>query len=214
MVTAHATVTATARAESRWPAAGAVAAAAAVHLSLPTGLTLGQQYLLPGLEAVLLAAVLVANPRKLTVESRDARILSLVLVLVVASGNAAALSRLVDAMLHGHGPSGRSLILSAAGIWVINVLVFALTYWELDRGGPHARSTAGGGRADLLFPQEAPWAPAFLDYLYVAYTNSTAFSPTDTMPLTWRLKTLMMVQSSLALVTLAIVAGRAVNILG
>ena len=105
-------------------------------------------------------------------------------------------------------------------IWITNVLVFGLWYWELDRGGPVARLEAHRRQPDFLFPQmTAPdattpdWTPTFLDYLYTSFTNATAFSPTDTMPLTAWAKLLMMVQSLASLLTVSLVISRAVNIL-
>ena len=104
-------------------------------------------------------------------------------------------------------------------IWLTNVIVFGLWYWELDRGGPATRQQASHRQPDFLFPQmstpgSAPgWTPAFVDYLYTSFTNATAFSPTDTMPLTVWAKLLFMVQSLASLVTVAVVISRAVNIL-
>ena len=112
------------------------------------------------------------------------------------------------------------LIFAAMQIWMTNVIVFGLWYWELDRGGPSARCRTSHREPDFLFPQmstpaAAPpdWAPMFVDYLYVAFTNATAFSPTDTLPLTTWAKVLMAVQALASLLTVALVAGRAVNIL-
>jgi uncharacterized membrane protein len=207
--------------ESRWGAAAAILAAVAVQVSLPQSLTFGPKLLLPVVEVVLLAAVLATNPDRLSAESRDMRWASLVLAGVIALANAASLALLVDALLNGGGAtSGRTLILAALGIWLTNVVVFALVYWEMDRRGPHARSTGRKAGADLLFPQMTQtepsfsgWAPTFVDYLYVSFTNSMAFSPTDTMPLTRSAKLVMLVQSLLSLVTIALVGARAVNIL-
>ena len=110
--------------------------------------------------------------------------------------------------------------MTAIQIWLTNVIVFGLWYWELDRGGPGARCRENHREPDFLFPQmstpaAAPpsWAPRFLDYLYVAFTNATAFSPTDTLPLTAWAKVLMAIQSLASLLTVALVAARAVNIL-
>jgi hypothetical protein len=115
---------------------------------------------------------------------------------------------------------GKPLILAAMQIWLTNVIVFGLWYWELDRGGPNARCHPHPRNPDFLFPQMgtpevAPlgWTPRFLDYLYLAFTNATAFSPTDTMPLTVLAKTLMAAQSIASLITVSVVAARAVNIL-
>lgn len=206
--------------ESRWGAAAAIVAVIGVQLALPNGLMFGPHWLLPTAELFLLLAVIVSNPTKLSRESRDVRIASIALVLLIAGTNAVSLWLLVDSLLTSGIASGRSLILAAIGIWLTNVVVFALAYWELDRRGPHARSMGKAVRPDLLFPQmtldqadAASWAPAFVDYLYVSFTNSSAFSPTDTLPLTRRIKMLMLSQSLLSLVTIALVGARAVNIL-
>jgi uncharacterized membrane protein len=118
------------------------------------------------------------------------------------------------------GTDAVPLLLTGGGIWLTNVIVFALWYWEWDRGGPMARVLGQRQYADFLFaqmqnPESAPpdWEPAFLDYLYLSFTNSTAFSPTDVMPLSRWAKMLMMLQSSVSLVTVVLVVARAVNIL-
>jgi hypothetical protein len=105
-------------------------------------------------------------------------------------------------------------------IWLTLILVFSLWYWELDRGGPTIRGHADERPPDLLFPQmathelgQAEWMPGFVDYLYLSFTNATAFSPTDTMPLTPRAKVLMLVEALASITTIVMVAGRAVNIL-
>jgi uncharacterized membrane protein len=209
------------RPESRWPAAFSVIVVIVVRLVLPDTLTFGPRWILPAIEAVLLVALLAANPNQLTRESRDMRRFSLALTCVIAAANAASLARLVNALLNGSATSGRQLILSSLGIWLTNVVVFALLYWDLDRHGPRARSIGEDVEPELLFPQMtldqpqyAVWRPHFEDYLYVSFTNSTAFSPTDTMPLSGRIKMAMLVQSLLSLVTIALVGARAVNILG
>jgi hypothetical protein len=121
----------------------------------------------------------------------------------------------------GHKVNGHDLIRAAIHIWCANVIVFALWFWQLDSGGPMERWNAAEARpGDFLFPQQADpsiaragWRPTFLDYLYVSFTNSTAFSPTDTMPLTQWAKMLMLVEAAASLLTLLMVAARAVNIL-
>jgi uncharacterized membrane protein len=207
--------------ETRWGAAAAIVAVAAGQLSLPGSLTFGPRILLPAAELLLLGAVVTSNPSRLTAESRDMRAASIGLVGLVATANGVSLGLLVESLFTGGATSGRSLIVAALAIWLTNVVVFALAYWELDRNGPHARSTGVEVAPDLLFPQMtldgprfATWAPAFVDYLYVSFTNSTAFSPTDTLPLTRRIKLLMLLQSLASLVTIALVGARAVNILG
>jgi uncharacterized membrane protein len=211
----------TRRTESRWPAAMAVAAVIAAQLALPAPLTFGFRELMPTLEAVLLIAIVGTNRNQLTVASVDMRYVSLTLIGVMAVANSLSLALLVNALLNGGATTGRLLILAALGIWLTNVVVFALVYWELDRRGAHARSTGNAGDSELLFPQmtlDEPrykaWVPVFGDYLYVSFTNSTAFSPTDTMPLSSRIKMAMLVQSLLSLVTIGLVGARAVNILG
>jgi len=114
------------------------------------------------------------------------------------------------------------LLSSSMGVWITNVLMFALLYWQIDRGGPEARLKYANTIPDWLFPQEsAPgkdvpggWHATFIDYLFLAYSTATAFSTTDTVPLTARAKLLMMLESSLSLMTIVVVASRAINILG
>jgi uncharacterized membrane protein len=126
----------------------------------------------------------------------------------------------LNRLIHGGKTTGSTILLGAFEIWVTNVIVFALWYWELDRGGPDDRSMPSHREPDFLFPQmitpgcaKEDWSPSFLDYIYVAFTNATAFSPTDTMPLTPIAKVLMMIQAMISLITVALVAARAVNIL-
>jgi uncharacterized membrane protein len=126
-----------------------------------------------------------------------------------------------DMASHGQTMSGTTLLSTAVGLWLANVVIFALLYSELDRGGPVGRSLDWEGRVDFTFPRGAPedalpadWQPHFADYLFLAFTASTAFSPTDTLPLTVRAKMLMMAQSLISLVTVVAVAARAINILG
>lgn len=212
-----------ARSEPRWPGSLAVAVSIALYFALPNKLItgLGPRWLVPALEGVLGASLLIANPR-LSRESRRLRPVAIALIAFVNLANVVSLGELVHELLaiNGNAHSGRDLIYASVPIWVTNVLVFALWYWELDRGGPVARLEALRRQPDFLFPQmTAPdattpdWSPAFLDYLYTSFTNATAFSPTDTMPLTAWAKILMMVQSLASLLTVALVVSRAVNIL-
>jgi uncharacterized membrane protein len=197
--------------------------AVATQVLLSSRLVPGPTFLLPVLEVVLLLGLVAADPSRLTAESKDLRLLSLGLIGVVAVANAIALVRLVNQLVGGGG-SGRQLLAAAAGVWLTNVVVFGLIYWEVDRGGPLGRA----GRApapshpDLWWPQDGDakaasppgWEPVFADYLFVSLTSSLAFSPTDTMPLTARAKLLMGSQSLVSLLTVGLVAARAVNILG
>ena len=213
-----------ARSEHRWPASCAVAVAIALQVILPdrviTGM--GPRWLIPLLEAALATALLIANPKRVSNEARYLRVAAIALIILINAANVVSLGELIHALLsHGVSPaSGRALVTASIPIWITNVLVFGLWYWELDRGGPSARLGANHREPDFLFPQmtavgatEGMWCPKFLDYLYTSFTNATAFSPTDTMPLTAWAKLLMMVQSLASFVTVAIVIARAVNIL-
>lgn len=143
------------------------------------------------------------------------------LTAVITSINFAALFGVTHALLYGaKGATGQSLLIDALNIWFTNIVVFALWFWNLDRGGPASRDLHQHSSPDFLFPQMGGnvkngenWTPGFVDYFFVSFTNATAFSPTDTMPLTARTKLLFIVQSSASLVTVGLVAARAVNIL-
>ena len=210
--------------EPRWPASLAVAAAIALYVVLPERLItgLGPRFLIPSLEGALGLALLVSSPRRLTAESRRLRAAAIALIAFVNLANVVSLAELVHDLLGKHPTTatGRTLVFASVPIWITNVLVFALWYWELDRGGPSARLQTEHRQPDFLFPQmnlpaatKPGWSPSFFDYLYVSFTNATAFSPTDTMPLTAWAKFLMMVQSLASLLTVALVISRAVNIL-
>ena len=206
--------------EPRWPATIAIVLALLIYIRLPDRLTPGPQYLVPVLEVALLIPLVIAHPTRIRPGSKDLRWLSLILIALVLAANAGSLILLVRYLLHGGKANGRQLIRAGIGIWVTQVLVFGLWYWELDRGGPLARARTDHDPPDFLFPQMenaslrvGPWWPQFWDYLYLSLTNSTAFSPTDTLSLTVRAKMIMGAQSLVSLATIAIVASRAVNIL-
>lgn len=199
----------------------AVAVALGFQLALPSRLTmgLGPRWLIPALEAALLLVLLAVNPGRITEEVAYARMFSLALIALISVANMVSLAELINALLYNSKAGGRPLIISSVPIWLTNIIVFSLWYWELDRGGPAARRSPSHRRPDFLFPQmsspgAAPaWTPRYLDYLYTSFTNSTAFSPTDTMPLTDWAKMLFMVQAFVSLLTVALVVSRAVNIL-
>jgi hypothetical protein len=160
-----------------------------------------------------------ARPRWLRVE----RAVTLLFFVASALVTLANLGNLIGAMIHRPSDiSGLQLFASSIAVWVTNVLIFSLLYWQIDRGGPEARVNNAGTRPDWLFPQEgAPaqdvppgWRPVFVDYLFLGYSTATAFSTTDVMPLTSRAKLLMMIESMIALATIVVVAARAINILG
>ena len=221
------------RGEARWPASLAVVAAILLYIALPEGLTLQAmglgrgrdwfRWTLPSLEFALLIALTLAAPRRRAGEPRWLRYGAVAIIALVNIANVISLFLLVQVLLHPKESAlkGQDILLISINVWLTNVLVFALWYWELDRGGPDDRSHPQHRRPDFLFPQMTTphctyehWTPSFMDYLYVAFTNATAFSPTDTMPLTPWAKSLMTVQALASLLTVALVAARAVNILG
>jgi uncharacterized membrane protein len=208
--------------EVRLPASVAVVVAAALHAALPSALLLEPAWVVPVVELALLAPLIAVNPMRLTRETRWSRTIGLVLVAVVIGTNLVSLGYLLHELTALHVSDGRELLLAALQVWLTNIVAFALAFWELDRGGAVARLPSSATplrRADFLFPQDDPdvavpeWIPMFVDYLYVSITNSTAFSPTDTLPLTTRAKALMSLQAITALVTSLLVIARAVNIL-
>lgn len=208
-------------AEQRWPAALAIAVAVGIHLLLPADLAPRPRWLLPGLEAALLISVVAVNPLRINRETRILRPLSIGLAALLGVATAWSAGLLVRA-LFGHGPTSPAhLLLWAAAIWLTNVIVFALWFWEGDRGGPAARADALSPHPDFLFPQmTAPdlaphdWEPEFFDYFYLSFTNATAFSPTDTMPMSIWAKAGMLAESAVSLVTVLLVVARAVNVIG
>lgn len=207
--------------EARWPATLAVVIAIALELALPDRLRLANSLVLPSIEGVLLIALVAMNPGKIRHGSRRLRRMSLVLIAALTATNITAAARLVRGMVKGtEGTDPTKLLLSGASIWLANVIVFALWYWEFDRGGPGARAAAIDPHPDFVFPQmQAPdlsphdWEPSFVDYLYLSFTNATAFSPTDTLPFSRWAKVLMMMQSAVSLITVGLVIARAINIL-
>jgi uncharacterized membrane protein len=208
--------------EARWQVSLAVAIAVALQYPLPGRLVLVHPvWLLPTLQCLLLIALVMANPRRINRESRFIRMLGLTFAAVLSLANAWSVVRLVVGLTQGTlGNSAGPLLVTGGSIWLINVIVFALWYWEFDRGGPVARAQGVRMYPDFQFvqmasPQLAPpdWEPTFADYLYLSFTNATAFSPTDTMPLSRWAKMGMTAQATVSIVTLALVVARAVNIL-
>jgi uncharacterized membrane protein len=207
--------------EPFWQAQLAVLFALLLYLVLPGRLTLGPRWLLPLFEGVLLLGLAISTPYRHHSQSPARRRLSIGLIALVTAANFTALGLLVHLLLERNTAAGRDLIIAAGQIWLTNVAVFALWYWEVDCGGPHIRTKSEPQTPDFLFPQmtvpELPlgdWRPGFLDYLYVAFTNASAFSPTDAMPLSVRVKSLMLVEAIASFLTVGLIAARAVNILG
>jgi uncharacterized membrane protein len=203
-----------------WSASVAVLAALCLYVALPDKLLLGPRWLIAALELFLLVLLNLVRRYHWAREEAQLRILSTAVVALLNLANVASVALLVDHLLYGGITEGRPLLYGAVSVWLTNVIVFALWFWELDRGGPAARDAGSERHPDFLFPQmvspeiaRPAWRPGFTDYLYVALTNAAAFSPTDTMPLTPASKALMSMESIISIVTVGIVAARAVNIL-
>ncbi len=208
-----------------WPAIVALIAVGALYLGLPESLSVGPRWLLLVIVLFLLIPISIAHSRgHLTI----VRLLTLIANGLITASMIASIVFLI-AGLPKHREQPEALLRSAAGLWLTNILVFALWYWRLDAGGPHARSRSKGMlNSAFLFPQmlersddndepedkdAAPWAPDFVDYLFLAFNTSTAFSPTDTAVLSRGAKLGMMTQSLISLTILVLIAARAVNIL-
>ena len=209
------------RGELRWPVTMAIATALVLQATLPDSLVLGPRWLLPSLGGVLLILIFATNPRpRLDRTSGLLRSLGLAIIATLSVANFYSAVRLVDSLLNGGQSDASRLLIEGGAIWLTNVIVFALWYWDFDRGGPVARALAMKPYPDFQFPQmENPnlapkdWEPLFVDYLYTSFTNATAFSPTDVMPLSRWAKLTMLLQSGLSILLVALVVARAVNIL-
>jgi uncharacterized membrane protein len=209
----------TVRAEPRWPADLALLACAGLYLALPNRLAVGPRWLLPVLVVLPLIPLSARRHRKPN-DAPWVRYLCVSLVALVTLANCASVVLLVDHLLNAHVSQGRQLIYSAVAVWLTNVIVFGLWFWEMDRGGPHIRAGSEVRLPDIQFPQmenpklaPADWHPRFWDYLYTSFANGTSFAPADAMPLSFQAKALFASESVVSLITIAIVAARAVNIL-
>jgi len=208
-----------ARRDPFWPAQLTVLAAIALSLDLPSKLTIRPVWLSPAVEGVLLVGLVASTPRR-RVRRPMRRRLAMGIVGLVSASNLLNLGLLIHNLLHRNVTDARGLIRAGLEIWVTNVLLFTVWYWELDRGGPIARTQEVLVAPDFLFPQMTEpalggmdWRATYVDYLYTSFTNASAFSPTDTMPLTPIAKMLMLVQSVASLITIGMVFARAINIL-
>jgi hypothetical protein len=210
--------------ELRWPVALTTAVAIALQVAVPDKLVLvSPSWILPAMQGALLIVLVSANPQRINRESKAMRSLSLGLGALLTLANVWSVARLAIEITQGTmGRSPSELLVTGAVIWLTNVVVFGLWYWEFDRGGPVARALNTGNRyPDFQFPQMVSpqamvppdWEPAYVDYLYLAFTNAAAFSPTDVMPMSRWAKAAMTVQSLISIVTVALVVSRAVNIL-
>ena len=206
--------------EQRTAVSLAVLIAMAAQMLIPPGFRLGSVWLLPSVAAALVVVIAIGGRRAADPSHPVLRILALCLAAVLILGNVATVVLLVHGLLSGHAVQATHLFALGTAAWVTNVVAFAVTLWEVDAGGPVARARGRvRSHGELLFPQytlsaHQQWVPRFLDYMYVSFTNATAFSPTDTLPLSARMKSLMACQSTVALVAIAVVFARGVNIIG
>jgi hypothetical protein len=188
---------------------------------LPDAVRVGPRWLLPLIETVLLLIVVAGDPVRISRRSRELRTVSIVLVSVLVLATLWSTGQLIDDLIHG-GPetnSASELLAAGTAVWFSNIIAFALLYWEVDGGGAAARAHQIPDQADFAFPQQSNprlarpnWRPLFVDYLYLGFTNATAFSPTDVMPLAPWAKLTMAVQSFISIAILGLVIARAVNV--
>jgi hypothetical protein len=208
--------------EARWQVALCTTAAIALQVAVPGRLAvLSPTWILPVVQAVLLMAVIVANPTRITKQSMLLRGVSLTLMVILSFANTWSVVSLTIGLVRGtEGQNAGPLLITGGAIWLTNIIVFGLWYWEFDRGGPAERAAGTRKYPDMMFPQMATpdlappdWEPAFADYLYLAFTNASAFSPTDVMPLSRWAKLAMTIQAIVSIATVALIVSRAVNIL-
>jgi hypothetical protein len=208
--------------EPRWPAAVALLVIGALHFALPSHLSFGPDWLLFAVVSALLIPTIIVHQRGL---HQVNQVLGHIILIVITADLLASLGLLVVG-LPSKRDSPQELLLAAGGLWVSNILIFATWYWRLDAGGPNKRDIRGVHQCGaFLFPQMAlpldqkaslglkRWRPGFVDYLFLAFNTSTAFSPTDSPVLSRWAKLMMMVQSMISLGAVAILAARAINVL-
>lgn len=220
-----------------WLARAAVVVVVVLQLTIASSLSFGGRWLAPSLELALLIPLSAATAwtqvkvgkathdhhwLAIAKQRRLIRTAAIILTALITVMNCGSLVQLLAALLDGAAKTnGHTLLLDAVNLWSTNVIAFTLWFWSMDRGGPASRGIARKEVDDFLFPQMTfgnadgaqKWSPGFIDYMFLSFTNATAFSPTDTLPLTPRAKLLMMAQSGISLLTIALVAARAVNIL-
>jgi uncharacterized membrane protein len=208
-------------AEPRWPMATAVLAATILYVGTPHRGRVPGWWLFPVVQLVLLGVLIAQDPGRIDRRSPSLRRLMVALLVVMTVGTVLGVVVLAhDILVAAAGVTATVLLGRGAAIWVANVIIFSLWYWEFDRGGPAERAAGSPVPASFAFPENATpelapagWRPAYPDYLYLAFTNATAFSPTDTLPVRTWAKLTMMVQSALSLVIAILVIARAINVL-
>jgi hypothetical protein len=206
------------RAERRWPMAIAVLAAVGLNVGTPHAGRLPGWWIVPVLELVLLVVLIVVDPGRIDDLSGRARPITLALITIMTVGTLASLSLLMYDIFRGFDLSADNLLGRGGAIWLTNVIAFSLWFWELDRGGPSQRAAGSAIPLSFAFPENAMpefaadgWTPKYPDYLYLSFTNATAFSPTDTLPVKTWAKMAMMLESVVSLLTAILVIARAIN---
>ena len=196
--------------------------AVALTLSLPMRFSWGPSWIFPAIEVMLLVSVIIADPGRIDRRSREVRVINIGLVTILVAKAAGVTVRLIIDLIRGGPETNSATLLLRVGfvVWLFTIISFAFLYWVFDGGGPEARAEGASPFPDLAFPEQlnprvAPpgWRPEFFDYLYLGFTNATAFSPTDVMPLKHWAKLVMAVQAMASLALLGLVVARAVNIL-
>ena len=208
-------------AEPRWPMATAVLAATALYVGMPHRGRIPGWWLFPLLQVILLGVLIVQDPGRIDRRSATLRRLMVLLLVTMTIGVVLGVVVLASEILRSvQGITATVLLGRGAAIWVYNVIIFSLWYWEMDRGGPAERAVDSPIRPSFAFPENATpelvpagWRPAYPDYLFLSFTNATAFSPTDTLPVRTWAKLTMMVQASMSLVIAILVIARAINVL-
>ena len=205
--------------EPRWPASLALVVCVVLYVILPSRLVIGPRWLVPTLIVLPLVPLSLRHHRHPN-ESPVVSHVTIILIALISVANVVSMALLVHHLLTRAVTQGRELVYSAVAIWITNVVIYGLWFWEIDRGGPHRRAGNTTAWPDIQFPQmENPhlappdWYPRFTDYLYTSFANGTSFAPADAMPLSARAKALFASESIVSLVTIAVVAARAVNIL-
>lgn len=198
----------------------ALIVAVLLQVLLDKSLVVGPQYLIAGLELLLVLAIGLTPPHRQTRISHARRSISFILIALISLANAASMALVASDLISGSGVPGKTLLASAGAIFLTNIIIFSLWYWELDSPGltgirkHDARPRFDFPQMESVIPDNKNWEPSYTDYLYMSSTNASAFSPTDTMPLTHGAKLLMGLQAFISLVAVVLVTARAVNILG
>jgi uncharacterized membrane protein len=210
-------------AERRWPVTLAVLTAIVLQVGTPRRGRVPGWWLFPALELALLILLIAFDPGRADDRSRRVRGITIAMIAVMTVGTIGGISVLLDEIIRtglGEQLTATNLLGRGGALWLTNVIVFSLWFWELDRGGPAERAAGSSLPASFAFPENATpelapkgWIPKYPDYLYLAFTNATAFSPTDTLPVRTWAKMAMLLQSVISLLTAILVVARAINVL-